>query len=196
MRKNKHKKKIAIFASGSGTNAQNIVEYFEDNNQISVEIILSNKKNAFVIERAKKLKTPSLIFNKHEFYETNNIETLLIEIKVDLIVLAGFLWLLPEKFINTFSNKIINIHPALLPKYGGKGMYGQKVHEAVLKNKDQQTGITIHYVNNIYDDGQIIFQKKCNIESIDSAEQIAQKVHSLEYEYFPQIIEQILTSDS
>ena len=196
MQKNKHKKRIAIFASGSGTNAQNIIEYFKNNPQIRVEIILSNKKDAFVIERAKKLHIPHLVFNKHEFYDTAHIENFLIEAKTDLIVLAGFLWLLPEKFINTFSNKIINIHPALLPKYGGKGMYGSKIHEAVLKNKDQQTGITIHYVNNIYDDGQIIFQKKCDIQGINSAEEIAQKVHSLEYGYFPQVIEQILTRDS
>ncbi len=188
-------KNIAIFASGSGTNAQNIIKYFKNNNKINVEVILSNKKNAFVIERAKKFHIPCLIFGKHEFYETNNIENFLLETKVDLIVLAGFLWLIPEKLIHTFQNKIINIHPALLPKYGGKGMYGSKVHEAVLKNKDKQTGITIHYVNNLYDDGQMIFQKKCDIEGINSAEEIAQKVHSLEYEYFPKIIEQLLTRD-
>ncbi|RLD58362.1 MAG: phosphoribosylglycinamide formyltransferase [Bacteroidetes bacterium] len=188
-------KRIAILASGSGTNAENIIKYFKNYEQIQVNVILSNKKDAYVLERAKKLHIPHLIFNKHEFYETNNIENFLLETKVDLIVLAGFLWLIPEKFIHTFQNKIINIHPALLPKYGGKGMYGAKVHEAVLKNKDKQTGITIHYVNNFYDDGQIIFQKKCDIEGINSAEKIAQKIHELEYEYFPKIIEQLLTKD-
>ncbi|MCK5823254.1 MAG: phosphoribosylglycinamide formyltransferase [Bacteroidales bacterium] len=188
-------KRIAIFASGSGTNAQNIIEYFKNHEQIRVEVILSNNKDAYVLERAKYFNIPHLVFDKHKFYETNIIENFLLAAKTDFIILAGFLWLIPEKFINTFENRIINIHPALLPKYGGKGMYGAKVHKEVLKNKDKETGITIHYVNNNYDDGQIIFQKKCNIEGINSAEKIAQKVHSLEYEYFPKIIEQLLTRD-
>jgi phosphoribosylglycinamide formyltransferase-1 len=136
-------KKVAIFASGSGTNAQNIIEYFKDNKKIKVQIILSNNKDAYVIERAKKFNIPHLVFDKHKFYETNIIENFLLVAKTDFVILAGFLWLIPEKFINTFENKIINIHPALLPKYGGKGMYGAKIHEEVLKNKDKET--PLHY---------------------------------------------------
>ena len=185
-------KKIAIFASGSGSNAQNIAEYFADKEQVKIVLILTNSKNAYVIERAKKLKIPVVIFNRKDFYETNNVLNKLISSQIDLIVLAGFLWLIPDNLIKSFPQKIINIHPALLPKYGGKGMYGMKVHAAVKESGDKKSGITIHYVNNVYDEGEIIFQKTVIIEPDDTPNSIANKIHTLEYANFPKVIEQLL----
>ena len=184
------RKKIAIFASGSGTNAQKIIEYFSENEEIIVDSIWSNKKNAFALERAKNFNIETFVFTKEEFTGSNLIVQKLESREVDLIVLAGFLWLVPVNLIQSFP--IINIHPALLPKYGGKGMYGMKVHEAVVENKDEESGITIHYVNEIYDDGKIIFQAKCPVLPSDSPEDVAQKVHQLEYRYFPEVIEKVL----
>lgn len=185
-------KNIAIFASGNGTNAQRIAEYFVNSKNINIVLILSNKEQAFVLERAKNLKIDAVSFTKSEFTEGAKVDTLLSDYNIDFIVLAGFLWLVPDFLIRKFQNKIINIHPALLPAYGGKGMYGSKVHEAVIAAAEKESGITIHYVNNKYDDGQIIFQAKCQIEKDDNADDLAAKIHKLEYEHFPKIIEKLL----
>jgi phosphoribosylglycinamide formyltransferase-1 len=185
-------KNIAVFASGSGTNAQNIAEYFMATGDIRVSLILTNRPDAFVLERAKNLGIPYLVFNRIEFYESEIILDTLQRNKIDFIVLAGFLWLIPDYLLKAYSRKIINIHPALLPKYGGKGMYGDKVHQAVIESGDQQTGITIHYVNDHYDEGEIIFQDNFNILPEDTAESIAQRVHALEYKHFPRVIEEAI----
>jgi len=185
-------KRIAILASGSGSNAENIAHYFESKPEIEVSIILSNKKDAFVLERAKKLNIPSQSFNRNDFYDTNTIIDLLENKQIDLIVLAGFLWLVPDSLIKAFPNAIVNIHPALLPKYGGKGMYGMNVHNTVIENKETESGITIHIVNEKYDDGETILQAKCQIEKNDTAEDLANKIHDLEYKHFPCAIEDFL----
>lgn len=185
-------KRIAIFASGSGTNAQRIAEYFANHPSIKIEIILSNNQNAYVLERAKKLNIPSLVFNREELKSNNGIVSLLHQKKIDLIVLAGFLWLIPSSLIAAFSKKIVNIHPALLPKYGGKNMYGMKVHEAVIAAGEAESGITIHLVDELYDHGKIIFQAKCKIQANDTAEMLANKIHELEYAHFPAVIENLL----
>jgi phosphoribosylglycinamide formyltransferase 1 len=185
-------KKIAVFASGSGTNAQNIAEYFLASEDITVSLILANKPDAFVLERAKKLGIPSIVFNRKEFYESEIILDTLQKYKIDFIVLAGFLWLIPDYLLNAYTRKIINIHPALLPKYGGKGMYGDKVHQAVISSGDKKTGITIHIVDAHYDEGEIIFQDSFDILPGDTAESIASKVHKLEYKHFPRVIEETI----
>lgn len=187
-------KRIAIFASGSGTNAENIIRYFQKNDKITVVRVLSNKKDAKVLERAEKLNVSTLYFNKNDFNVDNTVLNVL-QKEADFIVLAGFLWKVPEAIIKAFPNKIVNIHPALLPKYGGKGMYGMHVHEAVKKNGEKETGITIHYVNENYDEGSIIFQKRVLIYPEDTPETIAAKVHELEYEYFPKVIEDTVLAD-
>ena len=185
-------KKIAVFASGSGTNAQNIAEYFLASGDITVSLILANKPDAYVLERAKKLGIPSIVFSRKEFYESEIILETLQKNKIDFIVLAGFLWLIPDYLLNAYSRKIINIHPALLPKYGGKGMYGDIVHQAVISSGDKKTGITIHFVNDHYDEGEIIFQDSFDILPGDTAESIASKVHKLEYKHFPRVIEETI----
>ena len=185
-------KKIAIFASGNGTNVQRIAEYFSDKKNINISIILSNKKDAYVLQRAENLDIPSYIFNRYELYKTDIVLKKLKKNKIDLIVLAGFLWLVPDNILKEYNRRIINIHPALLPKYGGKGMYGAKVHEAIIEANDPETGISIHYVNEKYDEGEIIFQAKIPVEKNDTPDSIAQKVHQLEYEHFPRVIEEIL----
>jgi len=185
-------KKIAIFASGSGTNAQNIIEFFLDKPEVSVSLVLSNKKDALVLERAERLKVPSFSFDRKMFYESNEILHLLKKHKIDLIVLAGFLWLVPDYLLKNYPQRIINIHPALLPKYGGKGMYGARVHESVIRQGDSESGITIHYVNEKYDEGATIFQAKCSIDVGESPESLARKIHKLEYEHFPEAIEKLL----
>jgi len=187
-------KRIVILASGSGTNAENIIKYFNFNNLITVVQVLSNKKDAKVLERAKRLKVSSLSFDRNDFYASNIVLEILKE-KADYVILAGFLWKLPQNIIDAFPNRIINIHPALLPKYGGKGMYGMHIHKAVVANKEQETGITIHYVNENYDEGTIIFQEKVAILNSDSAENVAQKIHKLEYEHFPKVIEKVILQD-
>lgn len=181
---------IAIFASGSGTNAENIVHYFNQHHSIKISSIYTNNPKAKVIERAKRLEVPFHVFNRIQFYDNKEVLNLLESEKIDFIVLAGFLWLVPKTIIQKYPNKIINIHPALLPKYGGKGMYGEKVHIAVKENNDKETGITIHYVNENYDEGDIIFQSKCDVSTNDSVDEIAEKVHQLEYKFYPIIIEQ------
>ena len=186
-------KRIVIFASGSGTNAENIIRCFQGSDIAKVTLVLSNKKTATVLDRAKRLNVPFLSFTKEELV-SNKILDILLKEDPDLIVLAGFLLKFPETILNQFPNKVINIHPALLPKYGGKGMYGSRVHEAVLENNDSETGITIHFVNENYDEGAIIFQKKVILSEGDSAETVAEKVHQLEYEFFPKIIETLLNN--
>lgn len=181
--------RIAIFASGSGTNAERIFEHFKSHESIEVALLLSNNANAYALERARKARVPTLVFDRVQWRETDEVLKWLNENKITHIVLAGFLWLVPEILITAFPDKIINIHPALLPKYGGKGMYGSKVHEAVKAANDKVTGITIHLVNERYDKGQVLFQAKTKIEPSDSPEQIANKVHQLEYAHYPQVIE-------
>lgn len=187
--------KLALFASGNGSNAERIINYFKDSDKISVECIVSNKKDAFVHERAKKLNVPSVYFSRNDFYETDNVLNYLKENTIDYIILAGFLWLIPQNLLASYPNKIINIHPALLPKYGGKNMYGMNVHKAVVENKEKESGITIHYVNEKYDDGKTIFQAKCVVVPSDTSESLAQKIHELEYEFFPSVIEQVINNN-
>ncbi len=189
------KKRIAILASGSGTNAEAIMQHFFENDSAEVVLILSNKPEAYVLERAKKFGVPTHVFNRSTFRETNEIVDLLKSRDISLIVLAGFLWLIPEQLVKAFPNQIINIHPALLPKYGGKGMYGMNVHKAVKEADETETGITIHYVNEHYDEGQIIHQAKCEVSTNDTPEDIAQKIHLLEHEYFPKVIEELIYSE-
>jgi phosphoribosylglycinamide formyltransferase-1 len=188
-------KNILIFASGTGSNAENIIQYFKNSSSISVVAVFSNNLNAKVIEKAKILNVPTVTFSKDELYDDFVIAKLN-AFKPDLIVLAGFLWKFPEPIIAKYPNQIINIHPALLPKYGGKGMYGKYVHQAVLDNQETETGITIHFVNEQYDEGGIIFQKSVSISDCSSAEEIANKVHELEHRYFPEVIDQLLTRNS
>lgn len=183
--------RIAIFASGSGSNAENIIRYFSNHPNFVFPVILSNNEKAFVHERAKKLGVPSVTFSKEDFLKGEKILNFLQEQKIDAIVLAGFLLQVPLLVIDAYPQKIINIHPALLPKFGGKGMYGMRVHEAVKEAGETETGITIHYVNNEYDAGEIIFQAKCPVLPKDTPETIAKKVHELEYQYFPRVIEKI-----
>lgn len=183
-------KKIAVFVSGSGTNAQNIMEYFSGNEEIKVDSVWSNKPDAYALVRAASLGVDTFVFNRKQFYETREVVEKLKNRGIDLIVLAGFLWLVPGSLIDNFQ--IINIHPALLPRYGGKGMYGMRVHQAVVDNKDSETGISIHFVNQKYDEGELLFQARCPVSSSDSPEDVAKKVHELEYQYFPVVIEQLL----
>lgn len=188
-------KRIVIFASGSGTNAENLIKYFQDGKDISVIKVLSNNPQAKVLERANNLNVETLTFNKSDFTQTDSVLNTLKACNPDLIVLAGFLWKFPEKILNAFPNKVINIHPALLPKYGGKGMYGKYVHEAVVHNKESESGITIHFVNENYDEGAIIFQAKCKVEKSDNAEDVANKIHRLEMEHFPKVVKSLLISN-
>ncbi|NDP28293.1 MAG: phosphoribosylglycinamide formyltransferase [Flavobacterium sp.] len=188
-------KKIVIFASGSGTNAENIIKYFQTKEVGTVVAVFTNNSNAKVLERAKKHQVPTEIFSKEELFESKVIQKLNL-IQPDLIVLAGFLLKLPKSIIESFPNTIINIHPALLPKFGGKGMYGMNVHKAVVENKENETGITIHYVNENYDEGNVIFQKRVKLLSTDSPETVAEKIHELEQKYFPSVIEEILNLKS
>jgi phosphoribosylglycinamide formyltransferase-1 len=185
-------KKIAIFASGSGSNAENIGRYFRNHPKITVSLILSNKEDAPVHKRAAELGIPSISFNREEFYNSNKIIEILQEHKIDFIVLAGFLWLIPQNLIRAFPGKIINIHPALLPSYGGKGMYGMKVHSSVIENGETESGITIHYVNEDYDEGNIIFQARCPVSANDTPELLAEKIHKLEYKHFPEVIKELV----
>ena len=186
------KKNIAIFASGSGTNAENIIRYFQENDLIRVALVLSNRSDAYVLERAHRLQVPSEVFLKEDWVSGEQILALLHEYHIDFIVLAGFLVRVPERLLHAYPDKIINIHPALLPKFGGKGMYGDRVHEAVVAAGETESGITIHYINEHYDEGDTIFQAKCPVLPDDSAIDVAQKVHSLEYKHYPLIIERTI----
>ena len=185
-------KNIAIFASGSGSNAENICKYFKNSSDIAVVLIGTNNENADVVKRAKNLEIPLFVFTKSELENFSELQSVLEKSKVDFIVLAGFLLKIPEKMVEIYPDKIVNIHPALLPKYGGKGMYGGMVHAAVLENKESESGITIHFVNTKYDEGKIIFQRKCAVEKKDTPESLANKLHKLEYEYYPKIIATII----
>lgn len=185
-------KRIVIFASGSGTNAENLITYFQNSKVGSVVQVLTNNPHAKVLERCKNLKVSAFSFNKIAFYHTNDVLNMLKASQPDLIVLAGFLWKFPETILHEFPNKVINIHPALLPKYGGKGMYGTFVHDAVVANKETETGISIHYVNERYDEGAMIFQTKCEVNSEDTVETVAAKIHELEMEHFPKVVEKLL----
>lgn len=187
-------KRIAVFASGSGSNAENIVKFFRNNDLARVTIILSNKRDAYVLERAQQLGVPSISFNREDFYNSDKIVRTLEEQKIDLVVLAGFLWLVPQSLIEKYDGRIVNIHPALLPKYGGKGMFGMNVHNAVVAEKETETGITIHYVNGRYDEGNVIFQAKVSVNPSDTPEMVADKVHHLEYEHFPKIVEKLIAT--
>lgn len=182
--------RIAIFASGSGTNAEEIMAYFQYHPSIEVRVLLSNNPQAQALQRAERLKVKALTFNKAQFRDTYEVLNWLKEEKVTHIVLAGFMWLVPDYLIHAYPGKIINIHPALLPKFGGKGMYGKFVHEAVKAAGEVETGITIHEVNEHYDEGNIVFQATCGIEAVDSVETIAQKVQKLEHIHYPKVIEQ------
>ncbi len=188
-------KKILLFASGAGSNVENIIQYFKNNDNISIVGIFTNNLHAKVLEIAKHHNVPSVVFDRTELNEGLVLEKIT-ELQPDLIVLAGFLWKMPETIVHQFPNKIINIHPALLPKYGGKGMYGMNVHKTILENKEKETGITIHYVNEHYDEGEFIFQHNINIEECDSPEAIAVKVQELEHEHFPKVIEKLITYNS
>jgi phosphoribosylglycinamide formyltransferase-1 len=187
-----NKKRIAVFASGNGTNAQKIFDYFSAHSQIEVAALFCNKATAGVLNRAKEYNLPSILFTKSDFYESDKVIHKLLELEIDFVVLAGFMWLVPENMVDAFPDKILNIHPALLPNFGGKGMYGMNVHEAVKAAGETKTGITIHFVNQHYDEGNIIAQFSCKIDSTDDPEQIAKKVQALEHENYPKVIEQLV----
>ncbi|MEO9501710.1 MAG: phosphoribosylglycinamide formyltransferase [Polaribacter sp.] len=188
-------KRIVIFASGSGTNAENIINFFNLTKTAIVTNVLCNNEHAKIFERCKKLNINCLHFKRSDFFTSNNVLNILKK-EADYIILAGFLWKIPESIIDAFPNKIINIHPALLPNYGGKGMYGMNVHRAVKENKETETGITIHYVNANYDEGAIIFQAKTTLLATDSAEKIAEKIHILEQKHFPKVIEDVILKEN
>lgn len=187
-------KYIVLFASGSGSNVENIVHYFHNDPSVTIAMVLTNKRDAKVLDRCNRLNISALCFNRPAFYDTNCVLDLLKSTEPDLIVLAGFLWKVPDSIIQNFPNKIVNIHPALLPKYGGKGMYGNRVHQAVRESGDTESGITIHYVNENYDEGAIILQEKTAIGPSDTVEDIAHKVHELEYAHFPVTLAKLLSS--
>ena len=183
---------IAIFASGGGSNAQKIIEHFQKSELAQVSLIISNRSKAGVLDKAKAQNIPTLILNREEFYDSENILKKLDVYNIDFVVLAGFLWLVPKYLVKAFKNRIVNIHPALLPKYGGKGMYGMNVHRAVHAAQEEESGPTIHFVNEHYDEGGIIFQAKCSIQPTDSPEDIAKKVLTLEHRYYPDVIESVI----
>nr|WP_320036932.1 phosphoribosylglycinamide formyltransferase [uncultured Bacteroides sp.] len=187
--------KIAIFGSGSGTNAENIIQYFECNPSIEVTLVLSNKADAYILERARLHHIPSAVFTKTDFNNVVELLSLLKEHEVDFIVLAGFLLQIPVDLIHAYPNKIINIHPALLPNYGGKGMYGDRVHEAVIASGDKISGITIHYIDEHYDSGSVIFQTTCDVLPEDTPHDLAIRIHALEYKYFPKVIEETICKE-
>ncbi|MES2518118.1 MAG: phosphoribosylglycinamide formyltransferase [Bacteroidota bacterium] len=184
-------KNLAIFASGSGSNAERIVEYFADSKEIKVKIFLCNNPEAGVIQRAERLQIPLVMFDRPAF-KSGEVVKILQENQIDWVVLAGFLWLVPKNVVEAFPNKIINIHPALLPKFGGKGMYGHFVHEAVVENKETESGITIHFVNEHYDEGAVIFQASYPVIPTDTPEDVAKKGQVLEHKHFPEVIEQVV----
>ncbi|MBQ4278592.1 MAG: phosphoribosylglycinamide formyltransferase [Rikenellaceae bacterium] len=184
-------KNIAIFASGSGTNAENIIRYFAGSGRVRVSLLLSNSPKAYALTRAEQLGVPTVVFDREEF-GSGKVANILEQNKVDYLVLAGFLWLVPAGLIAEYRGRIVNIHPALLPRHGGKGMYGMRVHEAVVAAGDRESGITIHHVNEVYDSGDIIAQYRVAVDPADTPDDVARKVHELEYRYFPAVIEQEL----
>ena len=187
-------KKIAILASGSGSNAENIANYFKESDYAQVSFIIANNPEAYVLERAKKLGIESAVVTKAEFMEADGVIAMLRERNIDFVVLAGFLLLVPQKLIAAYPGRIVNIHPALLPKHSGKGMYGDRVHKAVVECGDTESGITIHLIDEHYDKGTTCFQAKCPVLPTDTPDDVAAKVHALEYEHFPHVIDEILHS--
>jgi len=187
-----NKKKIIVFASGSGSNFEEICKYFKVNKQISIDLLVCNNSKAKVLNKAKAYGVKTLLITRESFYKTDSVLNAILKTTPDLIVLAGFLWKVPTKIIERFPNKIINIHPALLPDYGGKGMYGMRVHKAVIENNETESGITIHYVNKNYDEGQILFQKAIALDEKESSESLSRKVLKLEHSCFPEVIEKTL----
>ncbi len=185
-------KHIAIFASGSGSNAEAIARHFADHTEVQVSLILTNNPEAGVIQRARRLHIPMVVFDKKTFNESSRIVEILLNEHIDLVVLAGFMMLIPEKLVQAFPRRIVNIHPALLPKYGGKGMYGHFVHEAVVAAGEAVSGVTIHYVNEVYDEGEIIFQATCALSPTDTPDEVARKVQALEHEHYPRIVDQVV----
>lgn len=185
-------KNIAIFASGTGSNAQKIIDHFRDSGLAQVSVILSNKADAGVLAIAEREQIPAVVIDKEQFFRGDTYVKLLQELETDLVVLAGFLWKVPANLVQAFSGRIINIHPALLPKFGGKGMYGHFVHEAVLAAGEKESGITIHYVNEQYDDGGVILQERCAVMPEDTPDTLAKKVQVLEHQWFPLIVERLL----
>ncbi len=186
------KKHIAIFASGSGSNAQKLMEHFKRNNDAEISLVLTNNPEAYVLQRADSFEIPTHTFDKQEFYETDDVIDLLKNLNVDLIVLAGFLWLIPQNMLNVFKDRIVNIHPSLLPAYGGKGMYGDKVHKAILDAKEKEGGITIHHVNEKFDEGEHIYQARYKIEDSDTLEIVKFKGQQLEHLHYPRIVENLV----
>ena len=185
-------KKIIVFASGSGSNFEEICKYFKDKKEISIDLLICNNSKAKALNKAIKHGVKTLLISRNSFYETDSTLNTILKISPDLIVLAGFLWKMPVKIIDRFPNKILNIHPALLPDYGGKGMYGMNIHNAVIENKEKESGITVHYVNKNYDEGRILFQKAIAINEKESSESLSKKVLKLEHSYFSKIIENTL----
>jgi phosphoribosylglycinamide formyltransferase-1 len=185
-------KRIVIFASGSGSNAENLIKFFQNSENANVTLVVTNNPYAKVLDRCKVFKTPALSFNKSAFLESDVILNVLKSEKPDLIILAGFLWKFPESILKEFPQSVINLHPALLPKFGGKGMYGMNVHKAVIDQKEIETGITIHYVNEHYDEGAIVFQATCKVENTDTPDDVAAKIHKLEMKHFPKVVEKLL----
>ena len=186
------KKRIAIFASGSGSNAQKLMEHFKRSVEVEIALVLTNNTDAYVLQRADSFEIPSHIFDRHEFYHTDNIIDLLKNLDIDLIIIAGFLWLIPKNLIQEYPGRIINIHPAILPKYGGKGMYGDFVHKAIMEANEPEGGITIHYVNENYDEGDYIYQAKYRIDKGDNLEMVKFKGQQLEHLHYPRIVEGII----
>ncbi len=184
--------RLAIFASGTGTNAEKIMEYFADRPDVSVALVVSNKANAGVLARARRFGVPTMVIDRATFYESEDILKTLNQYGIDFVVLAGFLWLVPAYLVKAFRGRMVNIHPALLPRYGGKGMYGMHVHRAVVADGERETGITIHYVNERYDEGDIVFQARCPVDPDDTPEDVARKVHALEHAHYPRVIDQLL----
>lgn len=183
---------MAVLASGSGTNAENIALFFKDRDSAEVSVIITNRKDAYVLERARKLGVHSAVFPRTAFADGDEVLAFLEQMQIDFIILAGFLLLIPEKLLKAYRGRIVNIHPALLPAYGGKGMYGMRVHQEVIANGEKESGISIHHVNPVYDEGEIIFQAKCPVEPKDTPESLAAKIHHLEYEHYPRVIEQLI----
>lgn len=190
--KNTDQKKIVIFASGTGTNAENIIKFFQKSSQAAVVAVFSNKRSAKVLRKAHNHKIKALHFDRDALYNSNEVLHILQDINPDLIVLAGFMWIFPANIIKKFPDKIINIHPALLPRYGGKGMYGMKVHQKIIENKEKESGISVHYVNEKYDEGEIILQARTEVLEEDTPDSLANKIHQLEYKHFPEVIQQLL----
>ena len=189
----KNKKHIAIFASGNGSNAQQLMQYFQHHSAVEIKLVVCNKPDALVLQKAATMNVATFLINKKELKTAEKLLPILQQHQIDFIVLAGFLLQIPNWLIRNFPNKIINIHPALLPKYGGKGMFGRFVHEAVIKANENESGISIHFVNENYDEGKIIFQAKCLITENETVESLSKKIHELEHEYLPKIVEQLVS---